>query len=162
MSGGLCLRPLQADQFETVAHITVAPSQEKFAGTVAEAFEAAEKDADFHCIEERGTPVGFFKIDRGYGHRYPFAAPDAVGLRAFIISRERQGKGIGTGAVRLLPGYLPHHYPKASALFLTVNKVNPVALRAYLSGGFTDTGTEWPHGDAGPQHILRMALPSTV
>jgi hypothetical protein len=36
--------------------------------------------------------------------------------------------------------------------------VNPGAIRAYLKGGFTDTGEVWPHGEAGPQHVMRLAL----
>ena len=77
---------------------------------------------------------------------------------AFMVDHALQGQGIATQAVRALPGYLAKHYPDAPAIWLTVNKVNPAALRAYLKGGFEDTGDEWPHGDAGPQHILKLPL----
>ncbi|QUJ75169.1 GNAT family N-acetyltransferase [Sulfitobacter albidus] len=153
----LWLDPLSTDDFARVAHITVAPAQIKFSGTVAEAFETAEPGVDFHAIVEGDTPVGFFKIDRDYAQRYPFAAPDGLGLRAFLIDHAQQGRGLATRAVRALPAYLARHYI-ASTLYLTVNLVNAPAIRCYLAGGFTDTGDIWPHGDAGPQHIMRMDL----
>ncbi len=141
-----------------MAHIAVHPDQVRFSGTVAEAFAAAEENVEFHCIRDAGHPVGFFKIDRAYAAKYPFAPPGALGLRAFLIDAGYQGQGIGTRACRVLPAYLHTHYPGAPSLWLTVNISNPAALRAYLKGGFEDTGQTWPHGAAGPQNILHLPL----
>ena len=158
MSAPLGLAPLGPQDLPRVAHIRVAPEQLAYSGSVAEAFEAAEEGVDFHAILEGDHPVGFFKIDRDYAARFPFVPPGGLGLRAFMIDLDRQGQGIAVRAVQLLPAYLPRHYPGAEVLYLTVNKANPGAIRAYLKGGFADIGKEWPHGDAGPQHIMKLPL----
>ncbi len=154
----LALAPLGPSDFAKVAGVTVAPGHEVFAGTVREAFDAAEEGVDFHGIFSGNEAVGFFKIDRGYPARYPFAPQGALGLRAFIIDSGHHGQGIATRAVRALPTYLAQHYPTSKTLYLTVNKINPAAIKAYLNGGFEHTGKEWPHGDAGPQHVMRLRL----
>ena len=154
----LSLIPLGQADLAKVAHITVAPEHQVFAGTFAEAFETAEKRVDFHAILEAGKAVGLFKVDRVYPDRYPFAQDGTLGLRAFIVDHARQSLGIASRAVRALPAYLRPLYPDAGLIYLTVNKVNPAAVRAYLKGGFEDTGAEWPHGDAGPQYVVRLGL----
>lgn len=154
----IALAPLGPDALPRVAHLCVAPDQLRFSGSVAEAFEAAEPEVDFHAILEGDTAVGFFKIDRAYAARYPFAAQTDLGLRAFLIDLQHQGKGLGRRACQALPVYLRQHYAGAETLWLTVNVVNLPAIRSYRKGGFTDTGEIWPHGDAGPQHIMRMPV----
>jgi len=154
----LTLSPLTSADMGMVAHIRVHPDQIRFSGTVAEAFDAAEPGVDFHAICDGGTAVGFFKIDRDYATRYPFAAPDGLGLRAFLVDAARQGSGIGTATCRALPPYIRDRYANRSHLWLTVNLVNVTAYRAYLAGGFVDTGDIWPHGDAGPQHVMVVPL----
>ncbi len=143
---------------DRVIHIEVAPAQTKFAGTVREAFETREDNIDFHAISKDGRAVGFFKIDRGYAAKYDFCEAGDIGLRSFIIDLQHQGTGIGQAAVALLPAYLRQRYTRAKAVVLTVNFVNPAGYRAYTKGGFIDTGLTYPHGDAGPQNVLRMAL----
>ncbi|MEL6450776.1 MAG: GNAT family N-acetyltransferase [Pseudomonadota bacterium] len=150
----LTLTPLAPTDLAKVAHIHVHPDQIKFSGTVREAFEAAEPHVDFHAITHDGTAVGFFKIDRAYATRYPFAAPNGLGLRAFMIDAAHQGTGLGTRACAALPAYLATQYPDHGPLWLTVNFTNHAAYRAYRKGGFKDTGDIWPHGDAGPQNVL--------
>jgi RimJ/RimL family protein N-acetyltransferase len=152
------LAPLGPGDLPRVAHIRVAPEQEVFAGTVAEAFAEDRARFDLHVIEADGEAVGLFKIDRDYRQTIPIAAPGALGLRAFMIDRERQGEGIATAAVRALPGYLARQYPQARAVDLTVNHANGAALACYLKGGFADTGQDWLEGRAGPQDLLRMDL----
>ncbi len=158
MSLSLRLEPIGPDQLDRVAGVRVAPEQLKFSGSVQEAFEAAEEGVDFHGMFLGPDAVGFFKIDRLYATRFPFVAAGDIGLRAFMVDITRQGMGIATRAVLALPAYLNTTYTAAKTIWLTVNKANPAAVRAYLKGGFEDTGEEWPHGDAGPQHILQLAL----
>lgn len=155
---GLTLRPVARREFDLVSHIQVAPDQVRFSGTVAQAFEENEEGVDFHAILNGSGATGFFKIDRLYHETYSFAAPEDLGLRAFMINRGEQGKGLATAAVAALKTYLPAHYPGHSAVMLTVNLQNPGAIRCYLKGGFQDTGDIHPHGLAGPQHILRLEL----
>ncbi len=152
------LAPLGLAERDRVAHLTVRPDQLRFSGTVAEAFDTPQPDMDFHVILADGVAAGFFKIDRGYPVAYGFAEKGDLGLRAVIVDATRQGKGIGTAAMSALPAYLRPLYPQAPRLWLTVNLVNTVAIASYLKAGFVDTGAIWPHGDAGPQHIMRLAL----
>ncbi|MEM8692677.1 MAG: GNAT family N-acetyltransferase [Pseudomonadota bacterium] len=158
MSQPLKLAPLSHQDLPRVAHIRVAPEQEKFSGQVEEAFEAAETGVDFHVILEADHPVGFFKIDRLYHKRYAFARPTDVGLRAFLIDRTRQDEGIATRAVRILGDYVADHYPDRHRLLLTVNVSNPAAIACYRKGGFWDTDKMHMLGTAGPQHIFWMRL----
>lgn len=152
------LAPLTLDDRDRVAHLTVHPDQLRFAGTVAEAFDKPRSDLDFHAILQGDDAVGFFKIDRGYPLAHGFAQPGDLGLRAVIVNATKQGQGIGTAAMRALPGYLRGRYPQARRLWLTVNLQNPVAIASYRRGGFQDTGAIWPHGDAGPQQIMRLMM----
>nr|WP_254444281.1 MULTISPECIES: GNAT family protein [unclassified Ruegeria] len=134
------------------------PDQLKFAGTVAEALAEPADRFDLHQINAHGRAIGLFKIDRAYGTDYPFASKKDLGLRAVILDHRVQGKGYGTTAMQALRTYLPGLYPRAKTLYLTVNLANPAAIAVYRKAGFVDTGDIWPHGDAGQQHILSLAL----
>lgn len=152
------LAPLSAQDLPRVAHIHVEPAQEIFCGTVAEAFETAEPNVDFHAILSGDHPVGFFKLDRAYAVKHPFAAVDDLGLRAYMIDAASQGRGHGTAALRALPGHVRQHYPDRRTVWLTVNFQNRAAYACYLNAGFTDTGETWPHGGAGPQHVMCLPI----
>ena len=154
----LSLCPVGPDEFGRVSHIQVAPEQVKFAGTVALAFQMAEKDVDFHAICRDGQAVGFFKIDRAYARAHWFAREGELGLRAFLIDRASQGQGIATAAVRTLGPYLVRHYPGTDSVVLTVNMANPAAITCYRRSGFVETGQVYEGGGAGPQHVMRMEL----
>lgn len=154
----LTLTPLGYDDLHRVATVNVAPDQIKFSGTVREAFDAPQAGVDLHGIFLGGQAIGFFKLDRSYHERHPFAGPSDLGLRAFIIDLAMQGQGLGSAASAALPDYVRTLYPDAQAIYLTVNLANPAARRAYLKGGFFDTGNIWPHGEAGPQNILKLPV----
>ena len=158
MTSLLSLGPVGRGDYGQVSHITVAPEDKKFSGTVREAFDADEADVDFHAILIGDTPVGFFKIDRAYARTLPLAKENELGLRAFMVDHAWRGQRIATAAVREMATYLAQCYPQAPSVALTVNMSNPAAIACYLKGGFSDTGDIWPKGDAGPQHVMRMAL----
>jgi ribosomal protein S18 acetylase RimI-like enzyme len=154
----ITLEPLGRDGFDRVAHIAVTPQQEPFCGIIAGHFQADEPECDFHLIARDGRPIGFFKIDRGYGTSHNFAAPDDLGLRGVMIDAGEQGKGSGKAAMLAVGGHVARHYPDAGALLLTVNLANPLAIGVYRAAGFLDTGTLYHGGRLGPQHILRLPL----
>lgn len=158
----LSINPITQSNRHRFLSVSVLPEQIKFSGTVTEAYAEAEEGIDFHGIWLGDQPVGFFKIDRLYHSRYPFAHDTDLGLRAFMIDAGHQGQGLATQAVEMLGPYISTHYPDARAVVLTVNMANPGAIRCYLNGGFDDTGETWPHGEAGPQHIMRMDLKSEL
>ena len=157
----IALGPLGRDEYDRVAHIAVLPGQEPFCGTIAGHFEANEPDCDFHVVIRDGRAVGFFKIDRAYPRRYPFARAGEIGLRGMMIDRREQGRGTGKAAMLALGPYLRTGYPQAPGCVLTVNAVNLPARAIYLAGGFRDEGGLHHGGRIGPQHILRMDLTGT-
>jgi len=152
------LSPLTAADQKKIVHLAVRPEQLRFSGTVAEAFADHQDSVDFHAILMVDLPVGMFRIDRGYHAVHGFAESTDLGLRSVIVDAAYQGQGLGTAAMRALPPYLQTHYPQARRLWLTVNLQNPAAIASYLKSGFQDTGAIWPHGSAGPQHIMRLML----
>ncbi|WP_171098463.1 GNAT family N-acetyltransferase [Ruegeria sp. HKCCD7255] len=154
----ITLYPLDRNNADQVADIRLRPDQLKFAGTVAEALAEPADRFDLHQINAKGRAVGLFKIDRAYSTDYPFATEKDLGLRAVILDQRVQGRGYGTTAMQALRAYLPRLYPQAETLFLTVDLANPAAIAVYRKAGFVDTGEIWPHGDAGPQHILSLPL----
>ena len=152
------LARLAKDDPAPVAHIRVRPDQVPFCGTIVGHFAERDPDVDFHQVIRDGRAVGFFKIDRGYPTRFDFAAADEVGLRGVMIDAVEQGRGTGAAALAGLRDYLPPRYPGAASIVLTVNTVNPAAVRAYLRAGFVDTGAFYDGGRISPQHIMRMNL----
>ncbi len=65
--------------------------------------------------------------------------PACYDLQQFMIDRRYQGRGFGTGALRLILAGLAEErkYPCAE---VCVNKNDAAALRVYEKAGFTDTG----------------------
>lgn len=154
----ITLAPVAQDARALVAGLRVRADQERFSGQVEDAFAKPDPAIDFHCIRQGARVVGFFKIDRAYAKKITIVPQGSLGLRAFLLDHRAQGKGIATQAVRCLPAYLHVQYPQARRLYLTVNCANPAAIRCYLKGGFVDTGDIWPHGRAGPQHVMRLNI----
>ena len=158
MTAKVTLSPLTPDLTDALRDVRVPEDQIQFSGQPFEVIDQPEPDLDIHVILFGDQVVGIFRIDRGYHRSYPFAQADTAGLRTFIIDQKMQGRGIATACCQQLRDYLSGHYPQVPAIYLTVNLRNPFAKKAYLAGGFVDTGDQWPHGDAGPQNILRLNL----
>ena len=158
MIGKVTLSPLTPDLAEPLRNVRVAEDQVVFSGQPFEVIDNPEHDLDIHAILLNGQVVGMFRIDNSYHRTYPFARPETPGLRTFLIDQTMQGRGIATACCKQLRSYLSDHYTQATAVFLTVNLRNPAARKVYLAGGFVDTGDEWPHGEAGPQNILKLDL----
>lgn len=154
----ITLAPLPAGRADLVAHITLPPEQHQFSDPPALALARARGRRDGHLIRLGGQIVGFFGIDPDYPAAHDFAPEGAIGLRMFSVDQAHQGRGVASAACARLRPYLAHHYPAAPACYLTVNHRNPAARRAYLKGGFADTGADYLGGGAGPQHIMRLDL----
>ncbi len=149
---------LERSDFALVRHIEVAPEQIIYCGTVDMAFASDEAGIDLYAVRAAGTCVGFFKIDLKYPKTQDFARDGDLGLRAFMIDRWRQGSGLGSATLRALPEFLRKTYPDAQAIVLTVNIRNQVAVRRYLSTGFTATGDVHDGGHAGLQYVMRQMI----
>ncbi len=158
MTNTVTLAPLTPDLTDALRDVRVTEGQIEFSGQPYDVIDHPEPAVDVHVIKLAMQVVGMFRIDRGYHRSYPFAQADTAGLRTFIIDQKMQGRGIATACCQQLHDYLSGQYPQVTAIYLTVNLRNPFAKKAYLAGGFADTGDQWPHGDAGPQNILKLDL----
>lgn len=153
----IALTALPRDRAGRARHLRVDPAQEPFCGSIDSHLSADEPSCDWHVVEEDGSVLGFFKIDRDYVAHMPLARPGELGLRGVMIDRAHQGRGAGRAAMAALPAYLRRAYPVAPACLLTVNTTNPRARAVYLAAGFRDTGLCHP-GRIGPQNVLRLDL----
>lgn len=152
------LMPLGRDDYDRVRHITVQPEQIVYSGTVAMAFSQDEPGIDFHAVMHRQSIAGFFKIDHKFPDTYDFCEAGDIGLRAFMIDRSHQGKGIGMAAAQAMRSYLAGTYSNARQLVLTVNMRNTAAVRCYQQAGFLSNGDVYSGGLAGPQYVMRLSL----
>lgn len=153
----ITLDPLPRDQIARVANIALPPEQARFSALPVDVMDTP-RARDGHVILADRNPVGFFAIDRDDPAHHDFAPEGALGLRMFSINHADQGRGIASTACAALARYLPVHYPQHTTCYLTVNCRNPGAHRAYVKGGFEDTGARYLGGGLGPQHIMRLAL----
>ncbi|MGY1426264.1 GNAT family N-acetyltransferase [Lysobacter sp. A289] len=150
-----------ATHVTAIRSLRVAPGQSAFVGDIAFNLADAQRDrlSDAMAILHAGQLVGFYRLDR---------APHAVtgrrldqphlGLRAFVIDRQHQGRGLGIRAIRACCADALRRYPQRRLLALTVNCDNSVALAAYARAGFRDTGELYPGGPAGPQRLMLCHL----
>jgi RimJ/RimL family protein N-acetyltransferase len=84
--------------------------------------------------------------------------PSAVLFRAFYIAPEHQGRGHATAAVKATRAYVRQRLPGVTRVVLGANHRNPVAVAAYLRGGFVLTGEDYLGGLIGPQHVMELAI----
>jgi RimJ/RimL family protein N-acetyltransferase len=148
-----------AEHFKSqVLELSVTPEQVRFVGTTQQLLEEQESGWHYHLFLDDNRVVGFFNIDTEYGSRYDFAEPNELGLRAFLVGHQYQGKGYATQMLSQLPAWLSEHFSQSKSICLTVNKKNQAAKLLYLKAGFVDTGELYLDGSAGPQHILRREL----
>ncbi len=158
MTSPVSLAPLAPEHDAPLRKIRVKDHQVVFTGHPSAALDTPEDGVDLHVILQNGTVVGMFRADTTYHLRHTFAPSDSLGIRAFIIDQDLQGAGLGKATCRVMASYLRSKYPLKTAAYLTVNTRNANALRAYIKGGWTDTGALHLLGAAGPQHILRLPL----
>jgi RimJ/RimL family protein N-acetyltransferase len=146
---------------DAVRALQVAPGQADYVGDTAFNFAQAQADplSEAMAILAGDAVAGFYRLDfapnavagRGFG------AP-SVGLRAFMLDRTWQGRGLGTRATAAACADLQRRHPRRRLLVLTVNCRNIAAIAAYRRAGFVDTGELFRGGRAGPQHLMLRQL----
>ncbi|WP_242112074.1 GNAT family N-acetyltransferase [Luteimonas aquatica] len=146
---------------EAVRGLRVAADQYPFVGDVAFNLAEAEADpnSDAMAILVGEAVVGFYRLD--YVSTIVSWNPlgrAGVGLRAFMLDRDWQGRGLGTRAVNACCADIERRHPERLLLALNVNCRNLGAIRAYRKAGFVDTGELYFGGRAGPQHLMVRAL----
>lgn len=152
------IEKLSCHQKEEVRKVELAQEQIKFAGTAEEFLLDDCETTHLHVIKYQEHIVGFFKLDVAYSDNYEFCPSGAIGLRAFAVDKNYQGKGLGTKAVVALLAYLKENYASYHSIYLTVNCKNPRAFSCYQKAGFEDTQLQYLGGEAGPQHIMCAAF----
>ncbi|MDX5379097.1 MAG: GNAT family N-acetyltransferase [Halomonas sp.] len=138
-----------------VLTIELTEEQVAFAGDAKAFLDEENGSVHRYVIKLKNNVVGFFKLDLGYSERYDFCPDGALGLRAFALGSDYQGKGLGVASVRALFDYAKEHFTGHREIYLTVNCKNPRAHVCYLKGGFENTGELYHGGPAGPQHVMR-------
>lgn len=156
----LSIAPLSDALLAKALLIRCAPEQSQFVETAERIINSRKPSEDIHLVCRGDDVIGLFKIDRGYAAEMPFCKEGQLGLRGFVIDVAAQGQGIGRQISAMLGEYLAQGYAGFSSLLLTVNCKNIQAQRAYLKGGFADTGDLFHGGSAGPQHIYRKEIAS--
>jgi RimJ/RimL family protein N-acetyltransferase len=146
-----------------VRALRVAPEQHRYVGDTAFNLGDTLRDSrsEAMAVVADGAVVGFYRLDfspnavvgRSLG-------VPSVGLRAFVIGQDLQGRGYGAGAMAACCQDLRRRHPDRALLVLTVNCSNHSAIATYLKAGFTDTGELFHGGSAGPQHVLLHSLHS--
>jgi RimJ/RimL family protein N-acetyltransferase len=155
------VQPVTPALADAVRALQVAPGQADYVGDTAFNFAQAQADplSEAMAILAGDTVAGFYRLDfapnavagRGFG------AP-SVGLRAFMLDRAWQGRGLGARATAALCADLQRRHPRRRLLVLTVNCRNTAAIAAYRRAGCIDTGELFRGGRAGPQHLMLRAL----
>ncbi len=156
----ICLRTVDAAVRQQVLGLAPAPRQARFSGVAADTLPAAERHDTRQAVAilRDEQAVGFLALDHADPIcRYTVPEP-SVALRAFFVDAGVQRQGIATAALRALPAFVTRQHPQAQCVVLTVNVVNPVAVRLYRRAGFVDTGRMHLGGAFGPQHVLVLPL----
>lgn len=119
----------------------------------------AEPDAlqDFHHALRVDTVVAFFKIDRDFARRIPWLPSGCLGFRGLLVGGQYQGRGIGRALLAALPAYLRTVYPGETAVWLSVDAGNTVALGAYGRAGWQAHPTRFD-GRVGPEIVMQQTL----
>lgn len=150
------LAPLPADQHDCVRHLRVRPGQLDFVAEIEQMLGEPTPGVEFHAILDGDGAVGFFKIDPPGVSTFDFVPDDAISMRGLLVGAQYQGRGFGRAAMAALPAYLAARYDAPRAV-LAVDAANPVALRTYLSGGWSDSG-DMHETRSGQAHVLTLDL----
>ncbi|MEJ7747036.1 MAG: GNAT family N-acetyltransferase [Luteimonas sp.] len=157
--------PATPDLADQVRALRVTPDQVKYVGNFAFNLEDALRDPSSEAIVVLADDeaIGFYRLDfapRAVIGR-TLGAP-SVGVRAFGIGRQFQGRGLGTRAALAMCADLQLRHPDRRLVVLAVNCSNRMAVSAYRNAGFIDTGQLFAGGSAGPQHVMLHALGKRV
>ncbi|WP_017616425.1 GNAT family N-acetyltransferase [Nocardiopsis salina] len=159
---------------EAVVRQRLAPEQRRFVTEAVRTLPQADTDPDripFAMVLADARPTdrltaldtcaGFGIIDLRGPLRDLVDTPErAALLRAYYVTPEWQGRGIGTAACSapLLDPLVAEAAPRAHEIVLCVNHANEAGTRTYLAAGFVPTGRTYHGGPNGPQQVLSRAL----
>lgn len=144
-----------------VRALRVAAGQHAYVGDVAFNLIDAERnpDSDAMAILGDGAVIGFYRLDYRPTviSRHPLGTASVV-LRALLLDRGWQGRGLAAAALAACCADLGRRHPGRRLLALNVDCGNVVAIRAYRNAGFVDSGELHHGGRAGPQRLMLRRL----
>ena len=161
---------------EAVLEHDLPPEQLRFTGLPVRTLPDADRDPErfpyaIVALEgaltdlesARAACAGFGVLDRVIRSELVDAPERAVLLRAYYVTPQWQGRGIGRASCSapLLDGLAEEVAPHADEIVLCVNQANQPAQRVYKASGFDFTGTVVP-GNAGPQEVMARPLQTTT
>ncbi len=154
------LQSFQPGHAAALRALTLPTAQADFTTHPAELLDSVPGDPQRQLITvlRGGEVAGAFVLAVGASRdRYLTAPdPDAVALSSLSVDAAQQGRGVGTAAMRALPGLVRALYPQARRVILVVNQRNPGARRVYEKAGFQVTATR--EGRIGPQWVMTLPL----
>ena len=154
------LQSVQPDHAAALRALTFPAAQADFTTHPAELLDSVPGDPQRQLITvlRGGEVAGAFVLAVGASRdRYLTAPdPDAVALSSLSVDAAQQGRGVGTAAMRALPGLVRALYPLARRVILVVNQRNPGARHVYEKAGFQVTATR--EGRIGPQWVMTLPL----
>ncbi|MGW5878207.1 GNAT family N-acetyltransferase [Nocardiopsis terrae] len=155
---------------EVLPRQRVAPGQRRFVDEAVHTLPRADDDPHRfpYAVVRNDVPLtdraavleaclGFGIIDRVGPLRDLVEDPEhAVLLRAFYVTPEHQGRGIGRAACSapLLDLLVAAIAPGADEIVLCVNDGNDAGERTYRSAGFVPTGRRYDAGEHGTQSVF--------
>lgn len=159
---------------EAVVLQRVAPDQRRFVTEAVHTLPQADTDPDrtpFAVViagphpQDRGSALdicaGFGIVDLRGNLRDLVDTPErAALLRAYYVTPEWQGRGIGRAACSAptLDPLVAGIAPRTTEIVLCVNHANDAGRRTYLAAGFAPTGSDYHGGPNGPQQILSRPM----
>jgi GNAT superfamily N-acetyltransferase len=164
----ISLKSLDADaraiHLGEAAQLELAAGQDEFVGDpLRMMLVGLEEESRFpYIVETGGKAVGVLTLQSGAAKLAGW--PDdqnAWLLRGFLISRLRQGQGLGTlaavAAVREAARLTSRLGDGQAGVVLSVSEGNPAGLAAYRKAGFEDRG-RYVGGGSGPQRTMYRAF----
>ncbi|MGJ3499735.1 hypothetical protein PsalN5692_03247 [Piscirickettsia salmonis] len=143
--------------------LTLHSHQEKYAGTGENlAAQALNKNNQLFIITCNKHIIGGFYLDfaKQLYQKEINKNSSCCTLRAMIIDKRHQGKGLAQAALAKLQPLTHCYFPVLESIGLTVNCKNSAAKKVYLGCGFEDTKKRYYGGNAGPQAIYTLFLKS--
>ncbi|CAN5619620.1 hypothetical protein BH23PSE2_BH23PSE2_10490 [soil metagenome] len=163
MPAALALRvaPVTPQLADAVRALRTAPGQQIHVGDVSFNLADAEADADSEAmaILADGRVIGFYRLDYRptVVARVPLRCA-AVVLRAFLIDRAWQGRGLAVDALLACCRDVSCRHPHRRLMALNVDCRNIVAVRTYRQAGFVGCDELVSGGSAGPQYLMLRQL----
>jgi len=131
------LVPVTRDNYKRVIELCVAPDQEMFVGTTAEAIATAHFNPNYimQAIVRISDAVfvGFLMYDPESPATIP---PHAIRLERFLVDCKYQGRGYGRAALFMLKNQLKNDYPHQTQLQLVTLGHNQKGITFYEKSGF--------------------------